>query len=153
MGQEVRTSDVVALRSETGAGVMACREALLECSGDAIRAAALLRERGSERLASRAGRTAGEGYVAAYEHLGRLVGVAELRCETDFVARNAEFHLLAHNLAQQVAATGTTDPAALLEEPWIRDLDLRVRELLERAALAFGEKLEVGELARVARGA
>jgi elongation factor Ts len=103
----VITVDMVKeLRERTGAGVLDCRNALEEAGGDFDKAAALLRKKGLAIAAKKAEREANEGLVEAYVHGGGRLGVLlELNCETDFVARTADFRELAHDLAMQIAAT------------------------------------------------
>ncbi len=94
------------LRQQTGAGVLDCRNALEEVGGDSEKATELLRKKGLAVAAKKAGREASEGLVEAYIHAGGKLGVLlEVNCETDFVARTADFRELAHDLAMQVAAT------------------------------------------------
>jgi elongation factor Ts len=99
------TADAVKeLRERTGAGMMDCKNALVEAGGDVEKAVALLRERGLAAAAKRAGREAREGLVSSYIHTGGRVGVLiEVNCETDFVARTDEFQKLVRDLAMQVA--------------------------------------------------
>jgi elongation factor Ts len=92
------------LRERTGAGMMDCKRALEESSGDVDKAIALLRERGQAAAAKKAGREAREGLVSAYIHPGGRLGVLiEVNCETDFVARTDDFQKLVRDLAMQVA--------------------------------------------------
>jgi elongation factor Ts len=99
------TADAVKeLRERTGAGMMDCKNALVEAGGDVEAAVALLRERGLAAAAKKAGREAREGVVSSYIHTGGRVGVLiEVNCETDFVARTEEFQKLVRDLAMQVA--------------------------------------------------
>jgi len=99
------TADAVKeLRERTGAGMMDCKNALVEADGDVEAAVVLLRERGLAAAAKKAGRDAREGTVASYIHTGGRVGVLiEVNCETDFVARTEEFQKLVRDLAMQVA--------------------------------------------------
>ena len=99
------TADAVkALRDLTGAGFMDCKRALEETGGDVDKAVAILREKGLEAAAKKAGREALEGLVSSYIHTGGRVGVLiEVNCETDFVARTDEFQKLVRDLAMQVA--------------------------------------------------
>jgi elongation factor Ts len=93
------------LREITGAGMMDCKRALEESGGDIEQARELLRTRGLAAAAKRAGRTASEGVVDAYIHMGGKLGVLiEVNCETDFVANTDEFRALARDMAMQVAA-------------------------------------------------
>ena len=100
----IRPEDVKRLREQTGAGIMDCKRALEESSGDVDRALAWLREKGLSVAAKKAGRVAREGVIASYIHHGARLGVlVELNCETDFVARTDDFQQLARELAMQVA--------------------------------------------------
>jgi elongation factor Ts len=99
------TADAVKeLRERTGAGMMDCKNALVEADGDVEAAVVLLRERGLAAAAKKAGRDAREGVISSYIHTGGRVGVLiEVNCETDFVARTDEFQKLVRDLAIQVA--------------------------------------------------
>jgi elongation factor Ts len=99
------TADAVKeLRERTGAGMMDCKNALVEADGDVEAAVGLLRERGLAAAAKKAGRDAREGVISSYIHTGGRVGVLiEVNCETDFVARTDEFQKLVRDLAIQVA--------------------------------------------------
>ena len=100
----IKAEDVKRLRDQTGAGIMDCKQALVESGGDVERAIAWLREKGLSTAAKKAGREAREGVVTSYIHHGSRLGVLlELNCETDFVARTDDFQGLARDLAMQVA--------------------------------------------------
>jgi elongation factor Ts len=93
------------LREETGAGVLEAKETLVETNGDYDEAVKVLREKGAIKAAKHAGRVASDGIVELYAHPGNRVGVIlELNCETDFVARNDKFKVLAHDLVLHIAA-------------------------------------------------
>jgi len=100
------TADAVKeLRERTGAGMMDCKNALVEADGDVEKAVELLRERGLAAAAKKAGRDAREGTIGSYIHTGGKIGVLiEVNCETDFVARTDEFQKLVRDLAMQVVA-------------------------------------------------
>jgi len=103
--QEISAAQVKELRTKTGAGMMDCKGALKECEGDLEAAVRLLRERGLAGAKKRQEKTADQGVVESYIHLGRQIGsLVELNCETDFVARNEQFLELAHLIALQIAA-------------------------------------------------
>jgi elongation factor Ts len=103
----ITAEQVKQLRDQTGAGMMECKKALSEASGDVDKAIALLRKAGMAQAEKRSGRAASEGLVDAYIHAGNRVGVLiEVNCETDFVARTPEFATLVRNLAMQVCAAG-----------------------------------------------
>ena len=98
-------NDVKTLRERTGAGMMDCKNALVECDGDMDKAIDYLREKGIAKAAKKAGRIAAEGIVDSYIHMGGRVGVLlEVNCETDFVANGEMFRTLVHDIALQIAA-------------------------------------------------
>ena len=98
-------NDVKTLRERTGAGMMDCKNALVECDGDMEKAVDYLREKGIAKAAKKAGRIAAEGIVDSYIHMGGRVGVLlEVNCETDFVANSDQFRTLVHDIALQIAA-------------------------------------------------
>lgn len=101
----ITASQVQELRQRTGVGMMECKKALEETSGDLEAAIDLLRTRGQAKAAKKAGRDTSEGLVESYIHLGGKIGVLiEVDCETDFVAKTTDFRELARSLAMQVAA-------------------------------------------------
>lgn len=101
----ITASQVQELRQRTGVGMMECKKALEETSGDLEAAIDLLRTRGQAKAAKKAGRATSEGLVESYIHLGGKIGVLiEVDCETDFVAKTTDFRELARSLAMQVAA-------------------------------------------------
>jgi elongation factor Ts len=125
----ISAKEVKALRDRTGAGVLACREALSEADGDVERAVEILRARGQAQAAKRAGAEATEGVVQSYIHSGNKIGVlVEVDCETDFVARNDNFVEFARDLALHIAAA---QPIAVSDE----DVPAEDRESEERIAV------------------
>jgi elongation factor Ts len=125
----ITAQDVKALRDRTGAGVLACREALTEADGDVDRAVEILRTRGQAQAAKRAGVEVTEGVVQSYIHAGNKIGVlVEVDCQTDFVARNEKFIEFARDLALHIAASPAT--LAISEE----DVPAEDREREERIA-------------------
>src|SRR5215217_5239405 len=102
---EIKAAAVKQLREKTGAGMMECKNALVEAGGNEEKAINLLRERGLASAKKREGRIAAEGIVGSYIHMGGKVGVlVELNCETDFVARGDEFQQLVKDIAMHIAA-------------------------------------------------
>lgn len=102
---EISAQQVKELRVKTGAGMMDCKHALIETDGDAEKAVRLLRERGLATAKKRQDRTAAQGLIESYLHIGGQIGsLVEVNCETDFVARNSEFLELAHQIALHIAA-------------------------------------------------
>ncbi len=125
----ITAKEVKALRDRTGAGVLACREALSEADGDVERAVEILRARGQAQAAKRAGAEATEGVVQSYIHAGNKIGVlVEVDCETDFVARNENFVEFARDLALHIAAAA---PIAVSDD----EVPAEDREREERIAV------------------
>lgn len=125
----ISAKEVKALRDRTGAGVLACREALGEADGDVERAVEILRARGQAQAAKRAGAEATEGVVQSYIHAGNKIGaLVEVDCETDFVARNDNFVEFTRDLALHIAAA---QPIAVSDE----DVPAEDREREERIAV------------------
>jgi elongation factor Ts len=125
---EISAKDVKALRDRTGAGMLACRDALSESSGDIDKAVEILRAKGQAQAAKRAGAEASEGVVQSYIHAGNKIGaMVEVDCQTDFVARSEPFIEFARDLALHIAAAA---PLAISEE----DVPAEDREREERIA-------------------
>ena len=102
---EISASAVKELREKTGAGMMDCKKALTESAGDFAKAEEYLRKKGLASAAKKAGRTATEGAVGSYVHMGGKIGVlVEVNSETDFVARTEAFQALVKDVAMHVAA-------------------------------------------------
>ncbi len=195
---EVSAAQVRELRERTGAGMLDCKKALAEAQGDMEKAIQLLREKGLATAQKKAGRVASQGLVGSYIHAGGKIGVLiEVNCETDFVARTAEFQELVRDLAMQVAAANPrwvrreevpaevieseraiyrTQAASsgkppqvvekivegklekffadtcLLEQPFIKDPDRTVGQLVTEAISRIGENIVVRRFARFQLG-
>ncbi|OGQ83554.1 MAG: translation elongation factor Ts [Deltaproteobacteria bacterium RIFCSPLOWO2_12_FULL_60_19] len=149
---EVSASTVKELREKTGAGVMDCKKALAECGGDLEKAVDYLRRKGLAAAVKKGSRVAAEGLVGAYIHPGGKIGVmVEINCETDFVARTAEFQGLLKDVAMQVAAA---NPRYVRREEISGEELERERSIYQRQALDSGkpekvvEKIVEGKLER-----
>jgi len=102
---DITASGVKSLREKTGAGMMECKNALIEAGGNEEQAIDILRKRGLASAKKKEGRIAAEGAVGSYIHMGGKVGVlVEVNCETDFCARSAEFQQLVKDIAMHIAA-------------------------------------------------
>jgi elongation factor Ts len=130
---EISAKDVKVLRDRTGAGMLACRDALSESSGDLDKAVEILRAKGEAQAAKRSGAEAREGVVQSYIHAGNKIGaIVEVDCQTDFVARNEKFIEFARDLALHVAAAA---PLALSEDQVpTEDREREERIAVEQAA-------------------
>lgn len=190
----VTAAMVKELRERTGAGMMDCKNALVEAEGDIEKAIEVLRVKGLAQAAKKAGRIASEGLVEAYIHLGGRIGVlVEVNCETDFVAKTDEFRHLCRDIAMQIAASrpeyvrredvpvevvnkekqilreqaleeGKPEKIVermvegrigkffkencLVEQPYIRDPDKSVQDLLNEIISKLGENITVRRFAR-----
>jgi len=159
---------VRALRDQTGAGIMDCKEALEKSDGDMEKATQALREKGVASAGKRVGKDTTEGVIETYLHTGGRVGaMVELGCETDFVARTEEFQKLAHDIAMQIAAMGpvyidkdeiedgdTRSPAqlSLMQQPFIKNGSSSVGEMVTELAGKVGENIRVVRFTRLAVG-
>ena len=102
----IDASIVKDLRSRTGAGIMDCKEALLDSDGNVEKAVDFLRKKGIAKAEKKAGREADQGAVLSYIHPGNRIGVlVEVKCETDFVAKTDGFQTFVKDVAMQIAAT------------------------------------------------
>lgn len=176
----ISASQVKDLRELSGAGIMECKRALEQTDGDLQKAAELLKQQGLAKADKKSGRAAQQGVVEPYIHGGGRIGViVEVNCETDFVARTPDFKSLAHDIAMQVAATAPryvsgdeiapADEAALerdfesreqalaavslLDQPFIKDPKLTVRDLVRDRIAKLGENIVVRRFARFEVGA
>ena len=125
------------LRQRTNAGIMDCKEALQEASGDMEKAVDLLRKKGLATALKRAGRETSEGIVNAYIHAGGKIGVlVEVNCETDFVAKTDEFKDFVKNIAMHIAAT---KPLGIERENVAQEVVDREKEIYRAQALEMGK--------------
>jgi len=138
-------ADVKALRDKTGAGMLDCKNALVETGGDVEKAIELLRIKGQKGVAKRADRDASNGLVAVHTD-GGLGVMVQLNCETDFVAKSEGFVALAQQVLDQAIAVKATDAEALLAS----ELDGKtVQAILDQANATMGEKILVPNVARI----
>src|SRR5437867_821779 len=132
MANEITPAAIKALREKTGAGMMECKSALTEAAGDEEKAIEILRKRGLASATKKSGRLAAEGLIDSYIHAGGKIGVlVEVNCETDFVARGAEFRTFVHDIAMHITAS---EPRFISKEEVPADVLDKEREIaLERA--------------------
>lgn len=195
---EISAASVKELRERTGAGMMDCKKALVECAGDLEKAIDYLREKGLAAAAKKTGRVTAEGLVDSYIHGGGKIGVLlEVNCETDFVAKTDEFKNLVRDIAMQIAAakpeyvSKEEVPAeviakekeilaaqaanegkpekiiqkmvegriekfykeiCLLEQPFIKDTDKTVKQLVTEKIAQIGENISVRRFVRYELG-
>ena len=165
---QISAEQVKELREKCGAGVMDCRNALIEAAGDINKAFDALQAKGFLKAAKKAERVTGQGLVEGYVHTGGRVGaLIELNCETDFVARTEEFKKLAHEVAMQVAAMCPlylseadrpgdceveANSACLLLQPFIKDPSKTIRDLITETIARTGENIRLKRFVRFELG-
>ncbi len=132
------------LREKTGAGMMDCKKALTETSGDIEKAIEFLREKGLASAAKKAGRIAAEGIVTTYvTEDGKTAVILEVNCETDFVAVNESFIEFANTVAKQIATTDVESVEALLEAKYIGTESASIKDALTELIAKIGENMNI----------
>ena len=191
---EITAAMVKELRSQSGAGIMECKSALKETSGDVEAAITFLRKKGLAKADKKSGRQTGDGSVGTYIHAGNKLGVmVELNCETDFVANTPDFQELIRDIAMHIAAAKPRFAAreevtqetldkekeifahqakesgkpeniiekivsgkmekfyeenCVLEQPFIKDTNITIQELIKQKIALLGENINIGKFAR-----
>jgi elongation factor Ts len=139
---DIAAEVVKTLREKTGVGFMECKNALVEAKGDLEAAVTILRKKGLAAVTKKAGRETKEGLIGCYVHNGKIGVMVEVNCESDFVARNAEFQALVKDIAMHIAAS---DPRFLRRED-VTDAVLALeREIYKDQARATGKPENVLE--------
>lgn len=167
------------LREKTGAGMMDCKEALKEAGGDAKKALDILRKKGLSLAQKKSSRSAKEGLIQSYIHTNGKIGVlVEVNCETDFVARNEEFKGFVKDISMQIAAANPSfvkkedvpkeiidkekeimsdldkfyQETCLLEQPFIKDPDIKIKDLLNELIAKTKENISIRRFVRYELG-
>jgi elongation factor Ts len=145
---EITAGMVKELREATGLGMMECKKALVETNGDAKAAEELLRIKSGAKASKAASRVTAEGVIGSFLAAdGKIGAVAEINCETDFVAKNDDFMAFAKNVAETVAKSNPTDIEALLALP-IANGSGTVEETRKALVMKLGENLSVRRFER-----
>ena len=146
--EKISTQLVKELRERTGVGIMDCRNAIQDADGDINKAVEILRKKGIAKAQKREGRTASEGQIQSYVHMGGKIGVlVEVNCETDFSAKTEDFADFTKNLAMHIAAT---DPIAISPENLPSEIVEREKEIYRVQATQSGKGEKVAE--KIAEG-
>ncbi len=139
----VSTADIKKLREKTNAGILDCKKALQKNDGDMDKAVEYLREEGIAAAEKKAGRTAAQGLVESYIHMGGKIGVlVEVNCETDFVAKNDSFKKLVSNIAMHIAAS---NPLYLSREEVPAEDVEKEKKVLKKQAMNEGKPEHIVE--------
>ncbi len=128
---------------------MACKSALKEAGGDIDKALNFLAERGLKIAEEKSERLTKAGIIEAYIHPTKQIGVLlELRSETDFVAKNQDFQVLARDIAMHIAASSPQDIPELLIQPYVKNPEITVGDYIKEAIQKFGENIEISRFNR-----
>ena len=134
---EIKAAMVKQLREKTGAGMMDCKNALVEVNGDMDKALEFLRKKGLATAQKRAGRAMTEGAIQSYIHMtGKLGVMVEVNCETDFVAKNEDFKEFAKNIAMHIAAS---NPLGIKPEDIPEEIVESEKDIYRAQALDMGK--------------
>lgn len=145
----IKADKVKKLREKTGVSMMECKKALEESKGNEKRAMDILRQQGKAIALKKSERETKQGIIESYIHSNGKIGVlVELNCETDFVARNEEFKKLAHELAMHVTGMDSKDEKSLLEEPFVKNPEITVKDFIDEKIAKLGENIKVGRFIR-----
>ena len=146
----ISANQVKELRDKTGLSIMECKKALEEAKGDLAKAEEILGAKSKEKAAKKSERQANQGLIEAYIHQNGKVGVIlQLFSETDFVASNSEFKVLAHDLAMQIAAMNPEDEKEFLSQPFIKNPDKTVQDIINDYIAKLGENIKLGKFVRM----
>lgn len=145
---EITAEMVKDLRERTGIGMMECKAALHESGGDAEKAIEILRKKGHARAQAKACRKASEGIIGSYTD-DKIGVVVEVNCESDFVARNSDFQSMVNDIAKHIAQAKPKDEAALLEQPFVNDPKLKIKDVLAQAVAKIGENIKISRFRTV----
>lgn len=133
------------LRESTGLSFGEIKKALDEAGGDETRAVEILRAHGVKVAERKSSREVKEGVVASYIHATKKLGsLVEVLCETDFVARNADFQDLAREIAMHIAACKPSSVSELLEQLYIKNQDMTIKGFINSHVAKLGENIQVG---------
>ena len=138
----ISAEQVKELREKTGVGFMECKSALQEAKGDMEAAITILRKRGLASAAKKSGRETKDGLIGTYVHNGKIGVMVEVNCESDFVARNADFQVLVKDIAMHIAAS---DPRFLRKEDVTEEVLASEREIYKEQARSTGKPESVLE--------
>lgn len=148
---DITSEQIKKLREETGAGMLNCKNALVESEGDFNKAIDFLRKKGLASAEKKMSRSTKQGVITSYIHTGSKIGVLlELNCETDFVARRLEFQNLARTIAMQIAASEAiryVDLKQIPEEVWEKEMAVEIgRDDLQKKPENIRESIAKGRV-------
>ena len=138
------------LREETGVAIIRIREVLEAVKGDEKKALVILKKEGLEKAEKREGRETSQGKIFVYaHHTGKIVGIVELLCETDFVAKTEVFENVGRDLAMQVASMGVEN---FEKQDFVKDPGKKISDLVKEVIAKTGENVKLGRVERIELG-
>ena len=141
------------LRESTGLSFNEIKKALDEAGGNETKAVEILRVHQVNVAEKKASREVGEGVIASYIHATKKLGsMVEVLCETDFVARNADFQELAKEIAMHIAAMKPGSISDLWGQLYVKDQDMTIKDLINSYVAKLGENIQIKKVARVGLG-
>ena len=147
----ITAEQIKELRDATGVSVMQCKKALEESQGDMEAAKVALRAIAAAQAEKKADRELGAGVIATYVHANKKMGVMlEMQCETDFVSQNEEFVNAANQIALHIGAMDPESVEALLEQPFIMNPELTVKQVIDGVVQKTGERVELSKFVKYA---
>lgn len=150
MAAKIDVNQIKKLREETGVAIIRIREVLEEVKGDEKKALVVLKKEGLEKAEKRDGRETGAGKIFVYQHhTGKTVGMIELLCETDFVAKTDQFEQVGKDLAMQVASMGEEK---FEDQDFIKDGSKKIKDLVKELIAKTGENVKLGRVLRFELG-
>lgn len=146
----ISAEDVKKLRDETSVSIGKCKEALEEAGGDMEKAREILKSFSQSAAEKKSDRELAAGVLVSYIHSnGQMGTMLELNCETDFVAKNEDFVALANDLAMHITAMMPADREELLAQPFVKNPDNTVAEMVNQGTQKMGERIEIGAYTRM----
>ena len=144
--------DLKQLREQTGMAIFDIKEALKEAGDDKDKAFEILKKKGAAIVEKKAERVANQGLIDTYSHQDRIGVILEVNSETDFVARNPEFKSFVHDLSLQISSMKPKDVEELLEQEFIKDPSLKIKDLLQALTAKLGENIVIKRFNRFELG-
>ena len=145
-------SEIAKLREETGAGVMDCKKALEEASGDYKKAKAILATNAAAIAKKKAERATNHGIIEVYNHGGKVGVLVEVLCESDFVVKSPLFRELTKNIALQIASMNSKDVSELLSQEYIKDPGMTIESYIHSIIGQIKENIKITRFIRYELG-
>ncbi len=146
----ITAEQIKQLRQKTNISVMECKKALEEAKGNDEKALKILEKKGQKKAMKKSARETKQGLIETYVHNNGQRGVIlELNCETDFVAKNSQFKEFAHDLAMHIAAMNPENIKELLTQPFIKDEQKTIQDIINEAIAKLGENIKIREFVRL----